>query len=77
MQEMLIERDIAIMHRLLGPSCEAAALSEQLIRRGEVSARHTRAVANGQLQLPRVRTEFARRSFMYRATAAWNQRLCS
>ena len=35
-QEMLVERDIAIMRRLLSPSCEATALSEQLVRRGEV-----------------------------------------
>ena len=47
--------------------CEAQALTEQLLLRSEVSARQTRAVVNGQLQLPRVRTEFARRSFMYRS----------
>ena len=70
--EMLRERDIAVMRGLLSPSCEAHALTEQLLHRSEVSVRQTRAVANGQLQLPRVRTEFARRSFTYRAISAWN-----
>ena len=70
--EMLRERDIAAMHRLLSPSCEARALTQQLLRRSEVSVRQTRAVMNGQLQLPRVRTEFARRGFMYRAISACN-----
>ena len=60
------------MHRLLSPSCEAHALTQQLLRRSEVSVRQTRAVMNGQLQLPRVRTEFARRGFMYRAISACN-----
>ena len=70
--EMLRERDIAVMSRLLSPECEAQVLTEQLIYRGDVSARQTRAVVNGQLQLPRVKTEFARRSFMYRAISTWN-----
>ena len=69
---MVRERDIAVMCRLLSPSCEAEALTGQLIRRGEVSVHQTRAVASGQLQLPRVGTEFARHSFMYRAISAWN-----
>ena len=70
--EMLRERGIAVMSRLLSPECEAQVLTEQLIYRGDVSARQTRAVVNGQLQLPRVKTEFARRSFMYRAISTWN-----
>ena len=70
--DMLRERDIAVMSRLLSPECEAHVLTEQLLYRSDVSARQTRAVVSGQLQLPRVRTEFARRSFMYRAVSAWN-----
>ena len=70
--EMLRERDIAAMRRLLRPSCEADVLREHVLHRSDVSVRQTRAVANGQLQLPRVRTEFARRSFMYRAISACN-----
>ena len=69
--EMLRERDIAVMSRLLSPECKAQVLTEQLLYRSDVSARQN-AVVNGQLQLPRVRTEFARRSFMYRAVSAWN-----
>ena len=71
-EEMIQERVIAAMCRLLSPTCEAEALTGQLVHRGDVSERQTRAVVNGQLQLPRVRTEFARRSFMYRAISAWN-----
>ena len=70
--EMLRERDIAAMRRLLRPTCEADVLKRQVLQRSEVSVRQTRAVDNGQLQLPRVRTEFARRSFLYRAISAWN-----
>ena len=73
--EMLRERDIAAIHRLLDPSCEADILRAQVLFRSEISERQTRAVTEGQLQLPRVRTEFARRSFMYRAITAWNSKL--
>ena len=69
---MVHDRDIAVMCRLLGPSCGAEVLTGQLIYRSEVSVRQTRAVANGQLQLTKVRTEFARRSFLYRAKSTWN-----
>ena len=75
--DMLRERDVAAISCLLSSSCEARALTEQLLYRSEVSVRQTRAVASGQLQLPRVRTEFARRSFMYRAISAWNARISS
>ena len=70
--EMICKRDIAVVGRLLNPSCEADVLRDQLMYRSDVSERQTRAAANGQLQLPRVRTEFARHSFLYRATSAWN-----
>lgn len=70
--EMLLERDVAIVRHLLSDSCDAPIITAQLLHRSDVSQRQTRAVTSGQLQLPRVRTEFARRSFMYRAVAAWN-----
>ena len=35
----------------LSPSCEAEALTGQLIYRSEVSVRQTRATVNGRLQL--------------------------
>ena len=73
--QMLLEIDIAAIRRLLGPSSQAQALTDQLLHRSEVSVRQTRAVASGQLQLPRVRTEFARRSFMYRGISTWNASL--
>ena len=40
--------------------------------RDTVSARETRATDAGQLQLPRVSTEHARKIFHFRAVAQWN-----
>ena len=50
--EMLRERDIAVMSRLLSPVCEAHVLTEQLLYRSDVSARQTRAVVNGSCNCP-------------------------
>ena len=61
-----------MLHRLFNhihaPQCLRGAISH----RSEVSARDTRATATGLLQLPRVRTEMARRYFCYRALSLWN-----
>ena len=73
--QMLQESDIAAIRRPLSPYCQAQALTDQLLHRSEVSVRQTRAVVNGLLQLPRVRTEFRRRSFTYRTISAWNAAL--
>ena len=71
--EMIAELDIAAMRHLITAPCASELLRARVIRRSDVSVRHTRATADGQLQLPRVRTEFARRSFLYRAASAWNE----
>ena len=70
--EIIAERDVAAMRHLMTAPCASEQLRERVIRRSDVSARHTRATADGQLQLPKVRTEFARRSFMFRAASEWN-----
>ena len=71
--EMIAERDIATMRHLIAAPCASEVLRERVVLRADVSSRHTRATADGQLQLPRMRTEFARRGFIYRATRAWNE----
>ena len=78
--DVLLKRDIAAIGRLLSPTCDAHALTEQLLCRSVPSVpsvRQTRAVASGQLQLPRARTEFARRNYMYRAISARNLKVSS
>ena len=70
--EMVTERDIATMRHLTTSSSASELLRQRLLRRADVSARRTRGTDAGHFELPRVRTEFARRSFMYRATSAWN-----
>ena len=54
------------------PAGASEVLREGILRRSDVSVRRTRATESGQLQLPKVRTELARRSFFYRAISAWN-----
>ena len=70
--ELITERDIATIRHLIAAPNASELLRDRIIRRSDVSARVTRATVDGQLQLPRVRTEFARRSFLYRAVTAWN-----
>ena len=56
------------MHSPLAPT----ELSSQLVRRADVSQRRTRAKRNA-LELPPVKTELARRSFLFRAASLWNR----
>ena len=48
-------------------------MRSRITRRSDVSARETRATVDGRLEVPRARTEFARRSFCVRAVRAWNE----
>ena len=74
--ESLIDvQDCSLIKRTLTNLSASKLLREKLLSRADVSSRQTRATTEGQLQLPRVRTELARRSFHYRATAAWNRRI--
>ena len=66
--EMVQERD-ALVKRLLS-SDPPPALASSLSKRSEISNRTTRSTV--MLELPRVRTEHARRSFPFRTVSAWN-----
>ena len=72
-EEMIEARDLAMVKRLLSATC-APALTDCLTRRAVVSRRQTRGTAAGMLELPKIRTEAAKRSFSYRAVVAWNER---
>ena len=67
------ERDMAMLHRLLNRLHVPQSLRDAIEYRSDVSVRETRAAAAGQLQLPRVHTELARRFFGYRAVSLWNE----
>ena len=69
---LVAERDMAMMHSILHNDQAPASLRERVVYRDTVSVRDTRATDAGQLQLPRVRTEHARKFFNSRAAAQWN-----
>ena len=70
--ELICERDLHTMFKLMNSIFAPELIRRHITRRADVSSRSTRASSNGQLQVPRVRTEFARRSFLNRAARAWN-----
>ena len=72
-EEMLRSRDLAMVQRLLSPTAPPA-LADIVERRSDVSLRRTRGTCDDQLQLPRIKTERARRSFPFRAVTSWNRR---
>ena len=69
---LLCERDIAMIHRLFNHLYAPQCLLSSIDHRSDVSSKNTRAAAAGLLQLPRVRTELARRHFGFRALSLWN-----
>ena len=72
MDQLVAESDCATVHYLLNNTHAPKCLSERFEKRSSVSSRQTRATQNMELELPRVRTEHARRFFQYRASAIWN-----
>ena len=66
------DKHAAAMRRLLYAPTPSELLRSRIVYRSDVSVRQSRATVSGQLQLPRVRTELAKRSFLSRATRAWN-----
>ena len=71
---LILERDILTIHKLLYRSAQSPVNVKRLLTyRGEISSHRTRAVETGLLELPRVRSERARRFFTYRAPQAWNR----
>ena len=73
-EAMLENRDLAMIRRLISPDAPPA-LAQLIQRRSDVSLRCTRGTCAGQLELNRVRTERARRSFPFRAISSWNNRV--
>ena len=70
--DLVAERDVGMVHWLNTSQHAPVSLRERMVSREDVSARTTRATQAGQLQLPRVRTEQARRFFHFRAASCWN-----
>ena len=71
--KILTERDLITIHHLLRSPNASEKLRELIVPRSDVSLRTTRGSDSLMLQTPRVRTELARRSFVCRATSAWNR----
>ena len=72
LEKLILEKDIVTIYKIINEETYSENLKSLVESRAAVSARRTRAVEAGQLQLPQVRTECARRFFMYRAVASWN-----
>ena len=70
--ELVRECDLHFMYNLLHGTNAPDLIRRHITRRADISVRSTRAARDGQLQIPRVRTEFARRSFLCRASREWN-----
>ena len=70
---LIAERDVAQVHYLLNHLQAPTGLTAGIVHRSDVSVRETRAAVAGLLQLPRMRTEHARRFFSSRAPALWNR----
>ena len=62
--EMVRVSDLAVVGQLLTSDSAPELLRSKLVLRSDKSVRSTRATERGQLQLPRVRTEFARRRLL-------------
>ena len=73
---MITEHDVCVIYQLVNDARASEVIRSRIARRSEVSARETRATVDGLLDVPRTRTEFARRSFFVRALRAWNELSC-
>ena len=75
---MITERDLLrlTLRSILFTPHAPEALRERVTLRSAVSSRDTRATTDHLLQLPRVRTEFARKSFIARSIRSWNAMPC-
>ena len=58
-EDMIRASDIAIIRHLLTTDDPQEILRSKLVLRSDESSRRTRATDKGQLQLPRVKSEFA------------------
>ena len=73
LEDIIETQDFSFIKRTLTKPNSSKHMRDKLLSRADVSSRQTRATTGGMLQLPRVRTELAKRGFHYRATAAWNR----
>ena len=60
-----------MIEKLISPGAPPA-LADLVQRRSDVTVRSTRGTCADRLELPRIRTERARRSFPYRAVSSWH-----
>ena len=70
-EDMIKHKNAMLVYHVMFSPYAPACLRSMFKPREEVSERRTRAKKNA-LDLPRVRTELARRSLQYRAAALWN-----
>ena len=70
-EDMIRHKDAMLVYHAMFSPCALVCLRSLLKSRAEVSERGTRAKKNA-LDLPRVKTELARRSLQYRAAAVMN-----
>ena len=70
--KMIVDCDVALLNRIMAREEAPQAVKALLTFRSEVTDRSTRSAVAAALQLSRVRTELARRSFYYRAPHNWN-----
>ena len=73
LDNLVAERDVSQMHYLLNNEQAPGSLTACIVHRSDVATRDTRASLAGLLQIPRARSEHARRSFFYRSPALWNR----
>ena len=72
LEKLILEKDIMTVHEILHTDTCPENLKALVEFRADVSTCSARAAEAGQLQLPKVHTERARRFFTYRALAARN-----
>ena len=70
--DMLEKRDVTLINRLISPDAPPA-LAHIVQRRSDITQRRTRGACGGQLEVPCIRTERARRCFPFRSVSAWNR----
>ena len=63
-ESFVADHDVQIIYKLLNDANAPVSIRRLLSDRSEVSRRTTRATRNRELVVPRVRAEFARRSFL-------------
>ena len=71
--ELLHQRDLAMLNKIMLSPYSSTSLKKCFRYRRSVSCRITRGAVGRSLELPRVHTETARRSFAFRAVSVWNR----